>query len=77
MKNFSIKNLPVSKYSLHPDIMSLQLRTEGKEKWYVINYDTQYNASEWTITDAIAYYLSEESRLERDLSFRRAWGFYD
>lgn len=60
---------------------------DGNE-WYYINGDTGYlikyrrgsyadKRNTWSIEEADKDYMSEKSQIERELSFRRANGFYD
>lgn len=72
-----MKYLTVTDYSLHPDIYTIGEYYKDGQKWYAINGDTHYRASEWSIKEAVADYLTEEAKAERDEAFRRANGFYD
>ena len=73
MRYFKLENLTVTKYTLHPDIFALQIRTEDRTKYIVINYDEPFNLSEWSIEAAINHYLSNEGKQERYDSWYRAW----
>ena len=73
MRYFKLENLTVTKYTLHPDILALQIRTEDRTRYLVINYSEQFNLSEWSIEEAINYYLSDEGKQDRFDSWYRAW----
>lgn len=52
-------------------------KDERGREWYYINGDTGYLLKDWLPVDAERHYLSREAQLERELSFREAYGFYD
>ena len=65
-----------------PDDISLLEITEDEayhpaEYDLRINSDTSYNLDRWEISEAINEYCTEEAAMERDISMRRAWGYYD
>ena len=72
-----VKSIPVTQYTLNPEIFSIKYKQIGRDKRWIINETDYYDADEWQLTDAIKDWLTPEARLERDLSWRRAWGFYD
>lgn len=73
MRYFKLEDLNVSDFTLSNEIYSLQIRTEDRTKWIVINYSEMYKYSEWSISEAIEHYLSDEGRTERYASWYRAW----
>ena len=73
MKYFKLENLTVSAFTLHPDIYALQIRTEDRTKYIVINYDSMFNLSEWSIEQAINYYLSDEYKEKQFDAWYKAW----
>ena len=73
MNHFKLDNLSVTDYTLNPNIYALQIRIEGRKKYIVINYDELFNLAEWSIEEAIKYYLSDEGEQERYNSWYRAW----
>ena len=73
MDFFKLDNLSVTDYTLNPNIYALQIRTECRKKYIVINYDELFNLAEWSIEEAINYYLSDEGKESRFDSLYRAY----
>lgn len=73
MQYFNIENLNVTDFTLSNEIYSLQIRTENKTKWIVINYSNQFKYSDWTIEQAINYYLSKEGKMAHFDSWYKTW----
>ena len=71
------KKLTITEFTFHPDIYSLETYTERGITYLVINYSTHYPLNQWSIAEAIEYYLSPEGKNEREISFMKAYGFYD
>lgn len=71
-------NTNCNKRSPYAEIFYTEIKKDEKGRlWYYINGDTGYLLTDWLKEDAERHYLSREGTLERDLSFRKANGFYD
>ena len=73
MKTISIEHLIVSEWTTSPDIYTLDIRTEDRTKWLYINGANGFKMSDWTIEEAIKYYLSDEGKADRFEAEYRAW----
>lgn len=73
MKTLTVDNLTVSKWTTSPEIYDLKIRTEDRTRWLYINETNGFKLSDWTIEEAIKYYLSDEGKADRFDSWYRAW----
>ncbi len=54
-----------------------EININDHEYSFGINRDTWYDLDRWEISEAMDEYCTEEAVLERDISTRAAWGYYD
>lgn len=54
-----------------------EININDHEYSFGINRDTWYDLDRWEISEAMDEYCTEEAILERDISTRAAWGYYD
>lgn len=73
MRYFKLENMRPCEYTTDHRIYALQIRTEDRTRWIVINYSCSYKWPDYGISDAIKHYLSEEGEQERYDSWYRAW----
>lgn len=72
-----IDELRVKDYTNSPEIYRLEIRTENRTRWIYINGSEGFKMPDWGIQEAVDYYLSENGKNNRMMSFYKAWGFYD
>lgn len=69
----SLTDYTVSNFTLNPKIYALQIRKETRKEWLIINYSDWFDLREWTIVEAIEYYVSPQGESDRFDAWYRAW----